>query len=61
MYYTTFTEQFRYLNEGFYKVSIINNVEEYCAKQDDIKNISLISTKSMSNNYLKIYDDLLNK
>ena len=42
-------------------ISIINNVEEYCAKQDDIKNISLISTKSMSNNYLKIYDDLLNK
>lgn len=40
-------------------ISIINNVEEYCLKQKDINNISLISTESMSNNYVNIYNNLI--
>ena len=42
-------------------ISIINNVQEYKSKQDVIKNIPLISTKTMSNQYLEIYDVLFGK
>ena len=40
-------------------ISIIDNVEEYKSQQSVIKDISLISTETMSNNYLEIYETLL--
>lgn len=40
-------------------ISIIDNVEEYKSQQSVIKDISLISTETMSNNYLEIYEALL--
>ena len=39
-------------------ISIINNVEEYKLKQNVIKDIPLISTETMSYEYLKIYGAL---
>ena len=50
------------MGESYGKIiSIIDNVEEYESKQSVIKDIPLISTETMSNSYLEIYEVLLKK
>lgn len=41
-------------------ISIINNTDEYCSKQCEIKNIELSSTRFMSEKYLEIYNNFIN-